>query len=155
MRPILTGLALVMIATPSLAATPVNGRWYTEEKDSIVQIGACGPVVCGKVAKVLKAPPGGGKALDTNNPDPALRSRPIEGITLLSGFRESGNEWEGHIYDPRAGKTYKSYLQKQPDGTLKLDATKLQTAISNNSIDIAAVRTNVCQYSGSSKNVRY
>lgn len=120
MRHAVIGLFLVASAAPALAAVPVTGRWYTEERDSIVQIGACGPVVCGKVAKVLKAPPGGGKALDTNNPDSALRSRPIEGITLLSGFRESGNEWEGQIYDPRAGKTYKSYLQKQPDGTLKV-----------------------------------
>ena len=120
MRHAVIGLFLVASAAPALAAVPVTGRWYTEERDSIVQIGACGPVVCGKVAKVLKAPPGGGKALDTNNPDPALRSRPIEGITLLSGFRESGNEWEGQIYDPRAGKTYKSYLQKQPDGTLNV-----------------------------------
>ena len=120
MRLHLTGLVLALTAAPALAATPVNGRWYTEEKDSIVQIGQCGSVVCGKVLKVLKAPPGGGKALDANNPDPALRARPIEGITLLSGFQASGDEWEGKIYDPRAGKTYRSTLQKQADGSLRV-----------------------------------
>ncbi|MFM7027126.1 MAG: DUF2147 domain-containing protein [Chakrabartia sp.] len=120
MRRMFVALALMSQALPAMAAIPVSGRWYTEEKDSIVQIGNCGPVVCGKVAKVLKAAPNGGRPLDVNNPDPALRARPIEGIVLLSGFRDAGDEWEGQIYDPRAGKTYKSYLQKQPDGSLKV-----------------------------------
>jgi len=120
MRHLLTGLVLLALASPSFAATSVSGRWYTEEKDSIVQIGQCGPVVCGKVAKVLRAAPNGGKPVDANNPDPALRNRPIEGIILLSGFKESGDEWEGQIYDPRAGKTYRSTLKKQPDGSLRV-----------------------------------
>jgi uncharacterized protein (DUF2147 family) len=120
MRYLLTGLVLLASASPSFAATSVSGRWYTEEKDSIVQIGQCGPVVCGKVAKVLRAAPNGGKPVDANNPDPALRNRPIEGIILLSGFKDSGDEWEGQIYDPRAGKTYRSTLKKQPDGTLRV-----------------------------------
>lgn len=102
------------------AAVPVTGRWYTAEKDSIVHIGQCGPVICGKVAKVLRAPPGGGSAVDSNNPDPALRTRPIQGITILSGFKEAGGEWQGQIYDPRAGKTYRSTMVKQPDGSLKV-----------------------------------
>jgi uncharacterized protein (DUF2147 family) len=68
----------------------------------------------------LRAAPNGGKPVDANNPDPALRNRPIEGIILLSGFKESGDEWEGQIYDPRAGKTYRSTLKKQPDGTLRV-----------------------------------
>lgn len=120
MRRMMIVLGCLVFAMPAVAAIPVSGRWYTEERDSIVQIGSCGPVVCGKVAKVLKAAPHGGKPLDINNPDPALRNRPIEGIVLLSGFRDAGAEWEGQIYDPRAGKTYKSYLQKQPDGSLKV-----------------------------------
>jgi len=120
MRRLFLSLSLAAVATPAIAAVPVSGRWFTEEKDSIIQIGQCGPVVCGKVAKVLKAPPGGGAAIDRNNPDPALRSRPIQGITLLSGFKDAGKEWEGEIYDPRRGKTFRSTMAKQPDGTLKV-----------------------------------
>lgn len=120
MRKALIALALTTAASPALAAVPVAGRYYTDGKDSIVQIGPCGPVVCGKVAKVLKGPPGGGRAVDSNNPDPKLRSRPIEGIIILSEFKDAGGEWEGKIYDPRAGKTYRSTMAKQPDGTLKV-----------------------------------
>ena len=79
-----------------------------------------GNIYKGKVAKVLKSPPGGGPAVDSKNPDPALRTRPIQGIVILSEFKDSGGEWEGKIYDPRAGKTYRSTMSKQPDGTLKV-----------------------------------
>ncbi|MFM5915845.1 DUF2147 domain-containing protein [Chakrabartia godavariana] len=120
MRKALLVIALASAAAPLSAAVPVNGRWYTEEKDSIVHIGQCGAVICGKVAKVLKSPPGGGPAVDSKNPDPALRTRPIQGIVILSEFKDSGGEWEGKIYDPRAGKTYRSTMSKQPDGTLKV-----------------------------------
>ena len=120
MRRLILNLGLAAVATSANAAVPVSGRWYTAEKDSIIQIGQCGPVVCGKVAKVLKPAPGGGPAVDSNNPDPALRSRPIQGITLLSGFKDSGSAWEGEIYDPRRGKTFRSTMAKQPDGTLKV-----------------------------------
>ncbi len=120
MRFAFAAILLAATSAPSLAAVPVNGRYYTDGKDSIVQIGPCGPVVCGKVAKVLKGPPGGGRAVDANNPDPKLRSRPIEGIIILSDFKDSGGEWEGKIYDPRAGKTYRSTMAKQSDGSLKV-----------------------------------
>ncbi|OYU72628.1 MAG: hypothetical protein CFE32_23195 [Alphaproteobacteria bacterium PA3] len=60
---------------------------------------------------------GGGRARDSNNPDPKLRSRPIEGLVILSDFKDAGGEWEGKIYDPRAGKTYRSTMVKQPDGS--------------------------------------
>jgi uncharacterized protein (DUF2147 family) len=113
-------IACAALAAPTFAAVPVAGRYYTDGKDSIVLIGPCGPVVCGKIAKIIKGPPGGGRALDSNNPDPKLRSRPIEGLVILSDFKDAGGEWEGKIYDPRAGKTYRSTMVKQPDGSLKV-----------------------------------
>lgn len=111
---------LLAFATPAVAAAPVGGRWFTEGKQSVVEIGQCGATLCGKVVRVLQPGPGGKPALDVNNPDPKLRTRPILGITILSGFVDSGSEWTGKIYDPRAGKTYKSTLAKQPDGNLKV-----------------------------------
>ena len=51
---------------------------------------------------------------------PNLRTRPIEGLVILSDFKDAGGEWEGKIYDPRAGKTYRSTLVKQADGSLKV-----------------------------------
>jgi uncharacterized protein (DUF2147 family) len=115
---ILAGLLLV--ASSAHAAVPVNGRWLTDKKDSIVEIGQCGTVVCGKIVKIIAPTKDGKPAVDSNNPNPALRNRPILGLTLFSGFKEDGKSWLGQIYDPRRGKTFKSYLAKLPDGTLQV-----------------------------------
>jgi uncharacterized protein (DUF2147 family) len=58
---------------------------------------------------------------DRNNPDPRLRGRPIVGLTILSGFGRSGNIWTGgRAYDPKAGRSYRSNLALNPDGSLKV-----------------------------------
>jgi uncharacterized protein (DUF2147 family) len=109
------------VSTPGFAAASVNGRWYTDGQDSIVDVGQCGASVCGKVARILKPQPGGPAVpVDSNNPDPKLRNRPIQGLTILSGFRDVGSEWAGSIYDPRAGKTYKSTMVRLVNGNLKV-----------------------------------
>ena len=105
---------------PASAAVPVTGRWLTAERDSIIQIGACGKSVCGRVVKVLKMMPDGRAPIDANNPDPRLRTRAVEGITILTGFTDQGSIWLGRIYDPKSGKSYKSKLSRNPDGTLNV-----------------------------------
>jgi uncharacterized protein (DUF2147 family) len=49
-----------------------------------------------------------------------LRRRPLEGLVILSGFADKGDDWRGKIYDPKSGKTYKSILKRESDGTLKV-----------------------------------
>ena len=104
---------------PAYAAAPVSGKWLTTEKDSIVEITPCGPAVCGRIQRIL-APTPKGPPRDTNNPDPSLRSRTIQGLTILSGFKDNGKTWQGSIYDPRAGKVYKSYLTRMANGNLQV-----------------------------------
>jgi uncharacterized protein (DUF2147 family) len=60
--------------------------------------------------------------VDTNNPDPALQSRPIMGLELMQGFVFDGKEtWKkGTIYDPDNGKTYKCKLRLGNDGVLNV-----------------------------------
>ncbi len=102
------------------AAAPVTGKWLTVERDSIIEIGQCGNAVCGKIARILKPTADGKPAIDSYNPNPALRARPVLGINILTGFTDGGTLWNGQIYDPRRGKTYKSKLTRNPDGTLKV-----------------------------------
>ena len=113
-----TAIAAPAAANPAAAAEPVTGRWLTVDGQAIVTIGTCGQTVCGKITKVLKPRPGG-PAVDANNPDPALRHRPIEGIQFLTGFTPSGSSWNGRIYSPEEGKTYKSVLTRDGN-TLKV-----------------------------------
>ena len=106
-------------AGAAAAAQPITGQWLTVEKDSLVEIAPCGPAICGRIARIL-APTPKGPPTDTNNPNPALRNRPIQGLTILSGFTDKGTSWEGSIYDPRSGRTYRSLLKLQPDGRLQV-----------------------------------
>lgn len=112
-------LALVLAVTPAFAAAPVNGRWLTPDRDSVIEIGSCGTTVCGRIGRLLK-PVQGGPATDRNNPDASLRSRPLVGLPILIGFIDAGGEWRGRIYDPRAGKTYRSTLALAGEGVLRV-----------------------------------
>jgi len=67
---ILLGAAFALVTFPALAATPVTGKWITAEKDSIIEIGACGDKVCGRVLRVMKMMSNGKMPLDANNPNP-------------------------------------------------------------------------------------
>lgn len=123
LKPRILAVAIATMAAaapPALsAAQPISGRWSTEGGKAIVQIGPCGQAVCGRIAKVVKPTPGAPQN-DANNPDVALRARPIEGLTILTGFTDSGSLWKGRIYDPESGKTYASKLSRNADGTLKV-----------------------------------
>lgn len=118
MRTLLAVTAL-SLAAPAAAATPITGRWLTEDGSATVTIGPCGAATCGRITRVIKGPPTG-PAVDRNNPNPKLRTRPIEGLAVLTGFTDAGADWRGRIYDPKSGKTYKSILLREADGRLKV-----------------------------------
>lgn len=75
--------------------------------------------MCGRLIQILKTKPGAPK-FDVNNHNPALRRRPIQGITILDSLTDNGADWRGTIYDPRDGKSYKSIVSRNPDGSLKV-----------------------------------
>lgn len=62
--------------------------------------------------------------LDTNNPDPAKRARPVLGIALLQGFvRAPGedNVWkDGRIYNPEDGQLYRCILTLESPDRLRV-----------------------------------
>lgn len=104
----------------ALAAPPpgMAGDWRTEDGSGIVRIGSCGDAVCGRLMRVLNpaAPPN-----DANNPNRALRSRPLVGVAVLTGFARNGaGDLQGTAYDPKSGRSYRSYLSLNADGTLRV-----------------------------------
>ena len=64
--------------------------------------------------------PVGAPRRDDMNPDPALQTRPLLGLDLLSEYRFDGKKWEGKIYDPESGKVYSSNMRVGKDGILKM-----------------------------------
>lgn len=112
--------ATLALASPLLAAQPVDGRWLTEDRDAVITIGDCGRTKCGKITKFLVAPPQGVDQRDVNNSDPKLRNRKLLGMPVLTGFTEDGNEWRGQIYDPKSGKSYRSVIRRVNGSTLEV-----------------------------------
>ena len=112
-------LSLLMLA--GAAPTPsVQGKWLTEDRKGIVRIAPCGAHLCGTIARVVDKD-AARFVTDRNNPDPRLRGRPIVGLPVLSGFTRSGNIWKGgRAYDPESGRSYRSTLALNPDGSLKV-----------------------------------
>jgi len=80
--------------------------WETPEAKSNVEVYACGPAVCGRIIS-LKEPldDKGNEKRERHNKDEAMRSPPIVGTELLTGFVADGSgEWsDGHIYNPEYG----------------------------------------------------
>ncbi len=72
MRFLVPAAALLLTAGAADAATPVGGRWLTEEGNAVVTIGACGAATCGRITRLIKGPPSG-PPVDRNNPDAKLR----------------------------------------------------------------------------------
>ena len=107
------GLAVAMLAaTPLAAAEPIAGSWVTATRDGVVRIAPCGKSLCGTLARFLVTPPGGADQRDVHNPDAKLRNRKLLGLPILTGFSEDGAVWRGNIYDPKAGKSYRSVLRR-------------------------------------------
>ncbi|MCW6530513.1 DUF2147 domain-containing protein [Sphingomonas sp. MMSM20] len=121
-RPTLPALiAPLLLTLPGVAhaADPIAGRYLTEDGSGIVAIGACGKAMCGKLATIVRPTPNG-STTDVKNPDPALRTRPLLGMQILNGLTDKGGDWRGEIYDPRRGKTFKSVVSRNADGTLNV-----------------------------------
>jgi uncharacterized protein (DUF2147 family) len=110
----------VLPATAEPPASTIEGSWLTDDRKGVVTISACGEKLCGHIAQVLDSTPGVPRS-DINNPDERLRSRPLVGLLTLWGFSRQGTSWQGgRAYDPKSGKSYRSTLALEPNGTLKV-----------------------------------
>lgn len=117
-----TAFAVALASAVPARADP-QGLWETEGGKSRVLIEPCNSGLCGRIVWLQNSVNSDGTdVLDTKNADEALRSRPVIGIELLSGFSETGsNRWTGgRIYNPEDGKTYSSRLALRDDGTLRV-----------------------------------
>jgi len=116
--------SLLMMAASSGGAD-IAGLWRTDDGKGLVRIEPCGAQMCGRIVRVLHTRPNVPRT-DVNNPDRQLRSRPLVGLLTLSGFARSGSVWTGgRAYDPQSGKSYRSSLQLNPDGSLKVSGCVL------------------------------
>lgn len=112
--------------TPA-SATDIRGLWV-DNRDSdkhkvAVWIEECeGGVLCGRIYWLKKPTSGGAQKRDQNNPEAALRDRPLCGLKIMTGFRpgEAPRWYRGYIYNPNDGRTFNSTIHIEEDGSLKV-----------------------------------
>jgi uncharacterized protein (DUF2147 family) len=121
-------IAYLATALPVLSADP-TGTWLTEDGEARVRIYNCGQGLCGTVLSLKEPndPETGKPKLDKFNQDTGKRGRPIIGVELMSGLKPNGtpDQWEGSLYNPEDGNTYKGILTAQSLLTLKLQGCVL------------------------------
>jgi uncharacterized protein (DUF2147 family) len=130
----LTLILPVLINTTVAAGntSPIAGVWLTERLTEIT-IRPCEVGHCGYVTKI-KIPPeiysknkdaidqiGEDNIFDHFNKDPALRTRPIQGLQILTlDQREAANKFRGEIYNPEDGGTYTGVVTILDDDNIRL-----------------------------------
>ena len=125
MSPLTRLATLALILLPLAAAAEIKGiegRWLSGDGDGWIDIALVGDRLVGRIAGSPNDQPGDAPRYDELNPDPALRARPLLGLTIMSGFRyDADGRWvDGRIYDPNSGNTYKGTIQQVDANTLKL-----------------------------------
>jgi len=100
------------------------GRWATEGFGSIVEFRPCAGAageMCGRIVWLWAAAPGGRPRVDRRNPEPSLRGRPLVGVEIVSGLRQTApGAWTGgRLYNPDDGRTYTGAV-RLGDGQLEL-----------------------------------
>ena len=108
MKKIIIMAAALVLSAAAASAQDVLGKWKLEDGTAIVEVYKSGDAFNGKIVWLQEPTEADGTpAVDNNNPDPALRKRPLIGLNMLHGLKPAGDEYSGgKIYDPGNGKTY-------------------------------------------------
>lgn len=126
------GAAQAQDLLPVVPPAPIEGVWLTTERSEIT-IAPCELGYCGAISKIVvpeRYVAQYGAALDNfdpatytdvNNQDPALRTRPILGLRILTLRPTDRPEYfEGEIYNPEDGNIYQGSVEALGTGEIRL-----------------------------------
>jgi uncharacterized protein (DUF2147 family) len=125
-RKILTAVcAIIFTAAPAAmalaAAEDAIGTWKDKDTGGITQIYPCGGGICIKVVTPSKE-----RAVDANNPDPALRGRSMAGVVIMNGaVKDGADRWKGKLYNSEDGKIYSGWVTVTNKNEVKLEGCVL------------------------------
>ena len=117
MKKIIFTFIFMILPLAAAFAQDVVGKWKLDDGSAIVEVYKSGDSYNGKIVWLQNPTEADGSpAVDTNNPDKALRSRQLIGLNMLSGLKKTGGEYTGgSIYDPGNGKTYNCSMKVDGD----------------------------------------
>lgn len=117
MKKIIFTFIFMILPLAAAFAQDVVGKWKLEDGSAIVEVYKSGDAFNGKIVWLQNPTEADGSpAVDSNNPDKALRSRQLIGLNMLSGLKKTGSEYSGgKIYDPGNGKTYNCSMKVEGD----------------------------------------
>lgn len=119
-----SALLLVIVVAVARAQPPADailGVWESGNGKARIKIDKAGDTYMGRIVWLREPNDEAGKPkVDKNNPDEALRSKPLLGYSMLKGFSFKGDKkWEdGTIYDPESGSTYSCTITMTDENTL-------------------------------------
>ena len=130
-------LSATLVAVPAhadIAPDDVTGTWVTEQKEpgdpfSHVEIFEKNGRYAGRIVWLSQPlyrddeDESGRPRRDRENPDEALRDRPILGLEIMHSFRfdDGDGKWvDGRIYDPENGKEYRCKVTMKDPDTLEI-----------------------------------
>jgi uncharacterized protein (DUF2147 family) len=111
-------------ASPPAAAPDPTGDWRVEEGTAHIRVAICEGALWGVIG--WEQSPG----TDSENPDPALRTRPTLGMPILVNMKPDAkkpeaNKWVGKIYNAKNGKMYDSNVTLMSPTALKVQGCVL------------------------------
>ena len=117
MKKIIFTFIFMILPLAAAFAQDVVGKWKLDDGSAIVEVYKSCVSYNGKIVWLQNPTEADGSpAVDTNNPDKALRSRQLIGLNMLSGLKKTGSEYSGgKIYDPGNGKTYNCSMKVEGD----------------------------------------
>jgi uncharacterized protein (DUF2147 family) len=124
-RSLVFGLAVMLFGAAGIAGAKADprGLWLAQD-GAKVRVGSCGGTLCATIAEAKSRvdPATGQPWTDKNNPDPALRRRPLVGLPVLWSLQPSGQgKWSGTLYNVENGNTYEGHLLDVGPRTIRIE----------------------------------
>mgnify|MGYP000633948897 CR=1 FL=1 len=112
-------VAAALLASPAVAQRSIDGTYVDSGGYTEITVAPCGNARCGQITRIIRRKPGEPDN-DVHNDDPALRDRPILGITILKDLRWDDGAWRGEVYNPEDGETYRTEVRPAANGSLEV-----------------------------------
>ncbi len=119
LAPSVAAAAAALFAAPAAAQSNIDGTYVDSGGYTEITVAPCGNARCGEITRIIRNKPGEPNR-DVHNDNPALRDRPILGITILQNLRWDDGAWRGEVYNPEDGNTYRTEVRRRANGSLEV-----------------------------------